>query len=170
LGVIFAEYEKSWKPVYALNFEYQRSEMNTQFANIATPSEIVIAVTFTIEFSGASAEMHVCLPYSMVEPIRDVLYSSMHSEQLSSDKRWSATLIQQLQLAEVELVVPLGSSSITLGEIANMKVGDILPIHVDELVTARVDGVPIMECRYGIQHGQYALKIERFTAQEEAAS
>lgn len=170
LGVIFAEYEKSWKPVYALNFEYQRSEMNTQFANIATPSEIVIAVTFTIEFSGASAEMHVCLPYSMVEPIRDVLYSSMHSEQLSSDKRWSATLIQQLQLAEVELVVPLGTSSITLGEIANMKVGDILPIHVDEMVTAQVDGVPIMECRYGIQHGQYALKIERFTAQEEAAS
>jgi len=144
--------------------------MNTQFANIATPSEIVIAVTFTIEFSGASAEMHICLPYSMLEPIRDVLYSSMHSEQLSSDKRWSQTLTQQLQLAEVELVVPLGTVNVTLGDIVKMKVGDIIPITVDETVTAQVDGVPIMECRYGIQHGQYALKIERFSAQEEAAT
>src|SRR5487761_2035614 len=86
LKVIFGEYEKSWKPVYPLTFEYVRSEMNTQFANIATPSEIVVAVTFSIEFSGATAELHVCMPYSMIEPIRDVLYSSMHSEQVSSDR------------------------------------------------------------------------------------
>ena len=79
LGVVFAEYEKAWKPVYEIEFEYMRSEMNTQFANIATPSEVVIAVTFTIELSGNTADMHFCLPYSMVEPIRDVLYSTMHS-------------------------------------------------------------------------------------------
>jgi flagellar motor switch protein FliM len=97
LRVIFSEYEKSWKPVYPLSFEYIRSEMNTQFANIATPSEIVLAVTFTIELSGASAEMHICLPYSMMEPIRDMLSSSMHSEQLSSDKHWTTTLTRQLQ-------------------------------------------------------------------------
>src|SRR5512142_554493 len=80
LGVFFAEYQKAWEPVYKIEFEYVRSEMNTQFANIATPSEIVVAVTFTIELSGNSAEMHLCLPYSMVEPIRDVLYSTMNSE------------------------------------------------------------------------------------------
>src|ERR1035437_8739525 len=56
LKTIFTEYEKSWKPVYPVSFEYLRSEMNTQFANIATPSEIVVVVTFSIEFSGASSE------------------------------------------------------------------------------------------------------------------
>ena len=75
LNVVFAEYEKSWKPVYQAKFEYIRSEMNTQFANIATPSEVVVAFTFTIDLSGNSAEMHICLPYSMIEPIRDLLYS-----------------------------------------------------------------------------------------------
>ena len=168
LAVFFAEYERAWKPVFEIKFDFVRSEMNTQFANIATPSEIVVAVTFTIEFSGAASEMPFCLPYSMVEPIRDVLYSTMHSEQAGSDKRWSGTLSRQLQLAEVELVVPLGASEVTLGDIINMKVGDILPIQVDQRVQAMVDGVPVMNCRYGVRNGQYALKVETFLAQEEA--
>ncbi|MBK6553896.1 MAG: flagellar motor switch protein FliM [Rhodocyclaceae bacterium] len=168
LAVFFAEYERAWKPVFEIKFDFVRSEMNTQFANIATPSEIVVAVTFTIELNGNAAEMHLCLPYAMIEPIRDVLYSTMHSEQAGSDKRWSGTLSRQLQLAEVELVVPLGASEVTLGDIINMKVGDILPIQVDQRVQAMVDGVPVMNCRYGVRNGQYALKVETFLAQEEA--
>lgn len=169
LNVVFTEYEKAWKPIYAITFEYVRSEMNTQFANIATPSEIVVTVTFSIELSGNSAEMHLCLPYSMVEPIRDILYSAMHSEQATTDKRWTMTLTRQLQSADVELTAPLGYATVTLGEIVKMKVGDIIPLNVAEFLTAEVDGVPVLQCRYGVQHGQYALKVERFTASDEAA-
>jgi flagellar motor switch protein FliM len=168
LNVVFAEYEKSWKPVFAVEFEYVRSEMNTQFANIATPSEIVMAVTFTVEISGNSAELHICLPYSMIEPIRDVLYSTMHSEQVSSDKRWSTLLTRNLKMAEVELRVPLAQTQVTLGDIVNMKVGDVIPLDISDEVQALVDGVPVMKCRYGLQNNQYALRIERFIAADEA--
>ncbi len=166
LGVIFAEYEKAWKPVYEITFEYIRSEMNTQFANIATPAEVVVAVTFTIELSGNTAEMHLCLPYSMVEPIRDILYSTMHSEQASSDTRWTTTLVRQIQSAEVELVAGLGKTQLTLGNILEMKVGDVIPLNVPELVEVAVSGVPVAACRYGVRNGQYALKIEKFLAEE----
>jgi flagellar motor switch protein FliM len=168
LNVFFTEYEKAWKPVFEIKFDYVRSEMNTQFANIATPSEIVVAITFTLELGGNSAEMHLCLPYSMVEPIRDVLYSTMHSEQAGVDRRWTSTLSQQLQLAEIELVAPMGSSDLTLREIVDLKVGDILPLDVKDLVQVEVDSVPVMECRYGVRNGQYALKVERFVALDEA--
>ena len=168
LGVVFTEYEKAWKPVHELSFEYVRSEMNTQFANIATPAEVVVAITFTIELSGNTAEMHLCLPYSMVEPIRDVLYSTMHSEQASSDTRWIGTLTRQFQLAEVELKVTLGSAKSTFGDILEMQVGDVIPLNVPDLVTAAVDGVPVMACKYGVRNGQYALKIERFLAEENS--
>jgi len=168
LNVVFAEYEKSWKPVYPVQFEYVRSEMNTQFANIATPSEIVMAMTFTLELSGNSAEMHICLPYSMIEPIRDVLYSTMHSEQVSSDKRWTTLLTRNLKMAEVELTVPLAQTQVTLGDIVNMKIGDIIPVDIGDHVQAMVDGVPVMDCRYGLQNNQVALKIERFLALDEA--
>jgi flagellar motor switch protein FliM len=168
LGVIFAEYEKAWKPVFEVNFEYIRSEMNTQFANIATPSEIVVAITFTVELGGNSSEMHFCIPYSMVEPIRDVLYSTMHSEQAGTDRRWAAMLARQLQLAEVELVVPIASCDVPVSRITELKVGDVIPIQIDEYIPAMVDGIPVMDCRYGIRGGQYALKVERFLAQDEA--
>ena len=167
LNVMFTEYENAWRPVFEVKFEYIRSEMNTQFANIATPSEIIVSVTFTLELGSNSAEMHLCLPYALVEPIRDVLYSTMHSEQAGSDKRWTSMLTRQLQIAEVELVAPLGIGSMTLGEIVNMKVGDVIPIEIDEHIQVAVDAVPVMDCRYGIRNGQYALKVDRFLAHDD---
>ena len=164
LGVVFAELEKSWKPVFNLSFEYIRSEMNSQFANIATPSEIVVATTFTLEFGGATADMHICFPYSMLEPIRDQLYSTMQSDQLSTDKRWIGTLRKQLQGAEVEIVAQLGHGRITLGQILKLQTGDVIPLHIPEKILACVDSVPLMECAYGQQNGQYAIKVERFVA------
>lgn len=166
LGVVFTEYTRSWKPVYDLTYEYIRSEMNSQFANIATPSEIVISTTFSLEFGGSTAEMHICFPYSMIEPIRDLLYSSMQSDQLSSDKRWIILLRKQLKDADVEISAQLASTTITLGQILKMKAGDIIPLNIPEQVIACVDEVPLMECRYGQQGGQFALKIERFIAAE----
>jgi flagellar motor switch protein FliM len=166
LNVVFAEYARSWKPVYDLSFEYIRSEMNSQFANIATPSEIVISTTFSLEFGGSSAEMHICFPYSMVEPIRELLYSSMQSDQLSSDKRWIIMLRKQLKDADVEITARLATTTVTLGQILKMQAGDIIPINISEQITAQVDDVPLMECRYGQQGGQYALKIERFIPAE----
>ena len=169
INVVFTEYQKAWQPVFPLKFEYMRSEMNTQFANIATPSEIVLAMSFTVELSGNSADLHFCLPYSMVEPIRDLLYSSMHSEQAATDTRWSNLLTRQFQLAEVELSVPLTKTEVSLRSILDMKVGDIIPVEIEEEVEAAVDGVPVVAGRYGIRDGQYALKVERFLMKEQAA-
>ncbi len=166
LRVIFAEYSRSWKPVYEMSFDYIRSEMNSQFANIATPSEIVVSTTFTLEFGGTAADMHICFPYSMLEPIRDLLYSTMQSDQLSSDQRWIVMLRKQLKDAEVEIAAQLATTTITLGQVLKLKVGDILPITIPETLIASVDDIPLMECRYGQQGGQFALKIERFITPE----
>lgn len=167
LRVVFTEYSRSWKPVYDMNFEYIRSEMNSQFANIATPSEIVISTTFSLEFGGAAADMHICFPYSMVEPIRDLLYSSMQSDQLSTDHRWIIMLRKQLKDAEVELTAELATTEVTLGQILKLKAGDIIPVNIPETLMAKVDDIPLMKCRYGLQGGQYALKIEQFVAPSE---
>ena len=167
LGVVFAEYARAWTPVFKIEMEYVRSEMNSQFANIATPSEIVISASFSLEFGGSQADMHICFPYSMVEPIRDLLYSAMQSDHLTQDNRWIKLLTRQLQTAELELVCNLGTTSVTLRDIVNMRVGDVIPIDVPELLQAEVDGVPVLEVRYGTQAGHYAIKLERFLAAQE---
>ncbi|MBR7778215.1 flagellar motor switch protein FliM [Undibacterium rugosum] len=161
LEIIFETYSKSWEPVYPIEFEYIRSEMNTQFANIATPNEVVVSTTFTIELGPVSGEMHICMPYSTIEPIRDILTSSLQGETLEVDKRWVRLMTQQIQIAEVELVADLGTTRVTLGDILNMKVGDVIPLSVPEIVSAKVDGTPVMECKYGVFNGQYALRVEK---------
>jgi flagellar motor switch protein FliM len=169
LDVVFTEYTKAWAPVFKLEFEYVRSEMNSQFANIATPSEIVIATTFALEIGGAQAEMHVCFPYSMLEPIRDLLYSTMQSDHITSDRRWIKLLSRQLRSADVELYCNLGTAPVTLRDIVDMRVGDVIPLNVPEILQAEIDGVPVFECRQGTKNGQYAIRVERFVAQEEEA-
>ena len=161
LEIIFDSYAKSWEPVYPLSFEYVRSEMNTQFANIATPNEVVVSTTFTVELGSVSGEMHFCTPYAMIEPIRDLLTSSLQGETLEMDKRWIRLMKQQIQTAEVELLVDLGTASMRLSGILAMKKGDVIPIHIPEVLEAKVDGVPVMHCSHGKLNGQYALRVEK---------
>jgi flagellar motor switch protein FliM len=109
--------------------------MNSQFANIATPSEIVVSTTFSLEFGGASADLHICFPYSMIEPIRDLLYSSMQSDQLSTDRRWVLLLRKQLKDAEIEVTAPLGTTTISLRQVVDMKVGDVIPLNITDTIS-----------------------------------
>ncbi len=167
LDIVFEAYTKSWEPVFPVEFEYIRSEMNTQFANIATPNEVVVSSTFTVELGSVSGQIHFCMPYSMIEPIRDALTSSLQGEALEIDKRWIRLMTQQIQVAEVELVATLGTGRATFDEILNMKVGDVIPLIVSEQIQATVDGVPVMDCTYGVLNGQYALKVEKLLANAE---
>jgi flagellar motor switch protein FliM len=101
------------------------------------------------------------MPYSMIEPIRDTLTSSLQGETLEVDKRWVRLMTQQIQIAEVEIVADLGTANMNLGAVLNLRVGDIIPLNVPEILSAKVDGTPVMECRYGIFNDQYSLKVEK---------
>ncbi|ACO75336.1 flagellar motor switch protein FliM [Laribacter hongkongensis] len=164
LDVVFSEYQKAWEPVYPIEFLYMRSEMNTQFANIATPTEVVVSMTFRIELGAGGGDFHVCMPYSMVEPIRDQLSSTMAADRTEIDNRWVSLLSRQVQIAEVELVATLAEAQITLGDILNLKTGDVIPVEIPESIVADVSGIPVLDCRYGTANGQYALRVERLLA------
>jgi flagellar motor switch protein FliM len=135
--------------------------MNTQFANIATPNEVVVSTAFMIELGPINGELHVCTPYSMIEPVRDRLTSSLQGEALEVDKRWLRLMKQQIQTAEIELVANFGTARLTFTDLLNMQPGDIIPLVASDSVIAEVDGVPVMECSYGQLHGQYALRVEK---------
>lgn len=168
LEVVFEDYEKSWKSVYPVKFEYIRSEVNPQFATIATPNEVVVTVTFDIDMGNQGGEFHVCIPYSMIEPIRDTLYSALQGDHLEVDKRWIKLLSQQVQGAEVELVANLGQTKVTFEQILSMQTGDIIPLEIPKSITAHIDGVPVMDCRYGTMNGRYALRVNNMIAPSES--
>lgn len=167
LAVVFETYSKSWEAVHPLEFEFVRSEMNPQFANIATPNEVVIVTTFDIELAGNGGAFHVCMPYSMLEPIKDLLYSTMQGEHQAVDHRWLQLLSKQVQSANIELVAMLGQAEVSVEQVLKMRSGDVIPLQVDENITASVDGVPVMECKYGAFNNQYALRVEKILSTNE---
>lgn len=159
LDVVFTSYKESWDPVMKLTFEYMRAELQTQFANIATPNEAVITTTFTIELGNSTSDLYICLPYSMMEPVRDQLFSTTQGDSSKVDRRWVRLLSKQVQSADVEVIAQLGEGELTLDQIMRLKVGDIIPIDIPPTVVATVNALPIMECQYGIFNRQYALRV-----------
>ena len=161
LDIVFSEFEKAWATVYPLKYEYVRSEMNTQFANICTPTEVVVTASFTVDLGSGGGDIHVCLPYSLLEPIRDTIYSSFQADRAESDLRWVRLMTEQVQDAKLELVAKLAEASLTLRDLTELKVGDVISLAVPETLEATVNGIPVLDCKYGVSNGQYALKVER---------
>jgi flagellar motor switch protein FliM len=161
VDVITDEYKKAWVGIYPLELDYQRSEMQPQFANIATPSEIVVSTSFQLEIGEITGAIHFCFPYATLEPIRDVLYSSTQGDSIEVDRRWVNVLTQEIQAAEVVLVAELAHAEATIEQLLAMKPGDFIELDRQPRVQATVDGVPLFECQYGTHNAKYALKIER---------
>jgi flagellar motor switch protein FliM len=161
VDVISSEYKKAWTGIYPLQLDYQRSEMQPQFANIATPSEIVVSTSFQLEIGEITGAIHICMPYATLEPIRDVLYSSTQGDSIEVDKRWVNVLTQEIQAAEVVLVAELAHANATVEQLIAMKPGDFIELDKPTRIQAKVDGVPLFECQYGTHNAKYALKVER---------
>ncbi|MCA3241880.1 MAG: flagellar motor switch protein FliM [Rubrivivax sp.] len=158
---IVSEYRKAWTGIYPVELEYQRSEMQPQFANIATPSEIVVATQFTLELGDVTGSIHFCIPYSTLEPIRDVLYSTIQGDSAEPDRRWVNLLKQQIQSAEVDLVAELAHTGATVEQLLSFKPGDFIELDLEPMIQAKVDGVPVFDCHYGTSNKRYSIKIDK---------
>jgi flagellar motor switch protein FliM len=167
VDVITAEYKKAWTGIYPLELDYQRSEMQPQFANIATPSEIVVATSFTLEIGDTSGTIHFCIPYATLEPIRDVLYSTIQGDAAEPDRRWVNLMKQQIQSAEVELIAELAQAPATVEQLLSFKVGDFIELDLQQAIQAKVVGVPVFDCHYGTSNGKYALKVNQLLTNAE---
>jgi flagellar motor switch protein FliM len=161
LQTITAEYRKAWIGVYPLELEYQRSEMQPQFANIASPSEMVVSTSFMLEIGDTSGSVNLCFPYSTLEPIRDVLYSASQGDAGEPDRRWVQLLKTEIQSAEVELVATLATAPATVEQLLSFKPGDFVELDLEPVIKAKVDGVPVFDCQYGTSNKHYAIRIDR---------
>jgi flagellar motor switch protein FliM len=159
--VISTEYKKAWQGIYPLELEYQRSEMQPQFANIAAPGEIVVTSSFTLEIGDTTGTIHFCIPYATLEPIRDVLYSSTQGDSAEPDRRWVKLMTHQIQAAEVQLVAELAHAPATVEQLLSLKVGDFIELDLNKSIEVKVDSVPVLEAQYGTSNGKYALKVDR---------
>ncbi len=155
----FKDMQEAWAPVLPLEFQYMSSEVNPHFANIVSPSEVVVVSTFHIELEGGGGDLHLTLPYSMLEPIKELLDAGVQSDKSEKDERWTHALKEEIKEAKVELVSTLTETELTLSEVIELNEGDIIPIEIPNLVMLRAEGIPVLRGTYGTSHGNLAIKI-----------
>jgi len=158
---VFEDLKEAWAPVLEVDFEFLNSEVNPQFANIVSPSEVVVVSTFNIELDGGGGEMHVVFPYLMLEPIRELLDAGVLSDSVEMDDRWSQALREEILDASLEINSILATTKLTLREVKNLDIGDVIPIELPKNVNLNAAGIPIFQCEYGAHNSKKSLKVEK---------
>lgn len=154
-------YSDAWKAIYPLDVEFVRAEMQVKFTNITTsPNDIVVTTPFQVEIGNLVGEFNICIPFSMIEPLRELLVNPPLENSRQEDQNWRDTLVTQVQHSELELIANLTEISLRLSKILQLKPGDVLPIEKPERIIAHVDGVPVLTSQYGKFNDQYALRVE----------
>lgn len=168
LNQAFVDLGEAWKAVMPIQFEYMNSEVNPSLANIVSPSEVVVVSTFHVELDGGGGEIHITLPYSMIEPIREVLDAGLQSDSDEQDERWVRALREDVLSAKVDLECDLVRREILLREIMDLKAGDVIPIEMPDLHVMTANGVPMFRVQLGQHRGNLAFKLQEFVDRSNA--
>lgn len=164
LNLAIDAYQESWRAVHPLEISFVRSEMQPKFAAItSSPSEIVVTTTFHLEVGNLDSNFKICMPYAMVEPLRDKL-TNLRADiggGSSNDKAWRQRITHELQASSIELIADFVEIPLRIPQVMSLKPGDVLPIDLPDTVTATVNSLPIMECEFGSLNKNRALKVKQ---------
>ena len=150
--------EQAWAPVLRTKFHFERSENAPEFLDIASSKEIVFAACFDIKLEGVDGEFHVAIPYSTLELVKQELRDQRPSTE-SVEKDWPMELRQAVREMEVELISNLAETELTLGEIINLKQGDVISVSIPEEVYLQAEDVRLFTGVYGQNKGHNAVRI-----------
>jgi flagellar motor switch protein FliM len=167
LAELFTAMAEAWAPVLALDFEFLNSEINPQFANIVSPTETVVVSRFRVELEGGGGEVHLTMPYAMIEPIRTLLDAGVQSDRADRDGRWAEILREELLDAEVAVSSLLLEARLNIGEFLRLRPGDVIPVRMPELATVYAEDVPIFRGRYGQSNGRNAVSFQTLASRRE---
>ena len=155
----FIDLKEAWQAIMEVNFEYINSEVNPAMANIVGPSEAIVVSTFHIELDGGGGDLHVTMPYTMIEPVREMLDAGFQSDLDDQDERWSKALREDVLDVSVPLSATVARRQLRLRDILHMQPGDVIPIELEDELVMRANGVPSFKVKLGSHKGNLALQV-----------
>ncbi len=155
----FKDYKEAWQGVLDLQLEYKSFEFNPAMANVINLNELLIISKFHFELDGGGGDFHICLPYAMIEPIRELLNAGVKVEKEVSDDKWVQRIREEILEAQVDAHCILTSKKISLRDVMRFKNGDIIEIEIPEEIVLKVSNIPMFSGNFGTFEGKYAVKI-----------
>ncbi len=155
----FIDMKEAWRAILPIDFDHVNSEVNPSMANIVSPSEVVVVSSFHVELDGGGGELHITIPYSMIEPIREMLDAGLQSDSDERNDRWVNSLREDIMQANVSLDTNFVESKVLLRDVMELKKGDVIPIEMPDEHITHANGVPMFKVNIGQSNGNLALRV-----------
>ncbi|NJN50995.1 MAG: flagellar motor switch protein FliM [Gammaproteobacteria bacterium] len=160
LECVYADLVQAWKGVLPIDIQQLGSEANPSLLNAFSANEIVLVNTYNAELDNGGGEIHLTLPYAMLEPYRELLESSGQGKASEVDKRWVPNLERRLLDARVNINCAIAERQISLKEVLRLREGDVIPIDVPDSHLVEANGVPAFMAKLGNARGNLALEFQ----------
>ncbi|MCM3763594.1 flagellar motor switch protein FliM [Neobacillus niacini] len=162
--------KKSWKDLMNVDMKVIDIETNPQFLQVAIPNETVIVIAFTIKIGDMTEQMHICIPYIILEPFLPKLssYQLFSPRSHAKNKQESKLLKSKIEGLEIPLSVELGRSKISIEEFLSLNVGDVIQLNqlYDEPLKAMVGKEVKFLVKPGVKKTRLAAEIETVVEKE----
>ena len=159
--------KEAWDKVLPINIESTGQEFNPAMVSIAGPSDALIVSVFKLEFDGAESDLQLVMPYSMIDPIKEMLVSTNKSSQDIAEAGWSESLRRDILQARVDIGCTVTERDISLREVVDLKEGDVIPVDMPKSMNLVANGTPIFKVKLGRSRGNLALEIIGKTSIED---
>ena len=170
LGILADGMAVAWDGVLALKPEVLRFESDPRMAIIATPSDVAILCSFEVT-GPIDGKLMLAIPYSAVEPAKKLLTSPPRLGG-QRDAKFSQALAREIEAVEVELRVEIGHRTLQLGDLLELKAGDIITLNTSEgsPLPVFVQGRQKMTASPRVIGGGMAIEILKAIAQPHQAT
>lgn len=160
--LILTDLSIGFDPICAVNFKFERLEVDTRFAAICRSSNAVFLTRMRVEMDDRGGMIDVILPYATLEPVRDLLVQQFMGEKFGRDSVWENNLGDHLRDTSVVLDAVLAEQTMKFSELAELKPGSVLMLdqELGAPVKLRCGSVPLFSGKTGRKKEQMAIRIE----------
>ncbi len=151
---------QAWAPVVALDFKFKNLETNPMLTTQYAPNEMMLLTCFKLKWSAGEGKVHFILPYNIFEPIKSVIGTGLKSEKEDLNHNWQKSITKELLTVEVEVGVIPATATINVKDLSMIKIGDIIPISMNENCIVTLNDIPVYTAKFGEFNGKYGIKIK----------
>lgn len=153
-------YESTWHKTFPLRLQPLRQEQQLNSLRLVAPEDPVLHACFELHINELPFQVHLCLPRRAVDALTQTPPAADAPPEETVRHAWGSTLQHNVYAAPVEAVAVLAKTDMTVAQLLSLSIGQVVPIDLSEPVDLMVDGVSVMQGRYGVRSGQYAMKVE----------
>jgi flagellar motor switch protein FliM len=161
--------EEAFAPVRQTPFSAETGEEELDLEAVGSVNAPMAVAKYHIEFCGRGGEIQVAIPMSAIGEMRTVLAVVPKKEKARPvDTSWMQRIEQEITRSRVVLNAILDERPMMLGEIVNLRVGQVLPLAATPESRVRVEcnGERLMWCQLGKSNDAYTLRVDQYVDQE----